>query len=95
MGLMPLQNDPKLFPEPHKFLPERRQPCESAFAFVPFSAGPRNCIGQRFAMLEMKTIIARTIQHFELLPLGAAVKPTITVVLKSKNGWQMGFRTRV
>lgn len=93
LGIMPMQNDPLYFPEPHKFLPEREVPRDN-FVFVPFSAGPRNCIGQRFAMLEMKAFLARIIQSFELLPLGEDVQPTISVVLKSKNGWQMAFRKR-
>lgn len=88
-----MQNDGAYFPQPHRFLPER-EVHRNPFAFVPFSAGPRNCIGQRFAMLEMKAFIARIIQLFELLPLGDDVVPTVRVVLKSKTGWQMGFRKR-
>lgn len=93
MALITLMNDPKVFPEPERFLPERHTN-ENPFSFVPFSAGPRNCIGQRFAMLEMKAIITKIVRHYELLPLGAPVEPTISVVLKSKTGWQMGFRAR-
>lgn len=36
------------------------------FAYVPFSAGQRNCIGQRFAMLEMKSIVSKILQNFEI-----------------------------
>ncbi|XP_017473094.1 PREDICTED: cytochrome P450 4d2-like [Rhagoletis zephyria] len=93
LAIYEIQNDADYFPEPHKFMPER-QANENPFAFVPFSAGPRNCIGQRFALLEMKTFIARIVQVYELLSLGADVVPTVRVVLESKTGWQMGFRKR-
>ncbi|XP_075157501.1 cytochrome P450 4d2-like [Haematobia irritans] len=94
LGIMTMQNDPEYFTDPHKFIPERQEAQQKNFVFLPFSAGPRNCLGQRFAMLEMKAVLTRIIQNYELLPLGEDVKPTISIALKSKNGWQMGFRKR-
>lgn len=61
-----------LWERPADFWPERWQdasPLKSPFQFLPFSLGPRDCIGQRFAMMEASVIVARMLRKvdFELL----------------------------
>ncbi|GFS60787.1 hypothetical protein NPIL_4021, partial [Nephila pilipes] len=66
-----LQHDPKLFPDPEKFDPNRFTAEERAkrdpYAYLPFGAGPRNCVGMRFALMEIKICLACTVSHFEML----------------------------
>lgn len=93
-----LNRDPKYFKDPEAFIPERfddsRERNENPFVYVPFSAGPRNCIGQKFAMLELKSFICNVIRNFELLP--SAIEPILLMqlTLKSSNGIHVGFKER-
>lgn len=67
-----LHFDPEVWPDPEKFDPERFSKEATAardpIYFMPFGTGPRNCIGKRFAQIEIKITLAQLIRHFEILP---------------------------
>ncbi|XP_064256718.1 LOW QUALITY PROTEIN: leukotriene-B4 omega-hydroxylase 3-like [Passer domesticus] len=70
MSIYRTHHNPDLWPETEVFNPLRFSPENSKrwsrLSFIPFSAGPRNCIGQSFAMAEMKVAVALTLSRFVL-----------------------------
>ncbi len=64
-----IHHDPELWPEPQKFDPDRFTPekikQQVKFSYFPFGGGPRLCIGQGFAMLEMQIIVAELANRFD------------------------------
>lgn len=90
--------DPAIFEDPLIFKPERHLLNEnsksSSYSNIPFSAGPRNCIGQRFALLEMRTVIVKILRNFELFPLGQEIQISMKIVLRSNTGVNIGLKPR-
>ncbi|XP_054722244.1 cytochrome P450 3A24-like [Uloborus diversus] len=82
-----MHHDPEYFPEPEKFKPERFiEPSHHPLAYLPFGAGPRNCLGMRFALMEIKMCMSNILRHYRF----KRAKNT-KVPLEFKNG--MGFLT--
>jgi cytochrome P450 len=92
--------DPKNYENPLKFDPSRFETKEitqrNPYAFIPFSAGPRNCIGQKFAMLEMKSIVSKIIKNFELSikKENEELELCAPLVLRPVNGIVLNVKSR-
>ncbi|XP_039700094.1 cytochrome P450 3A12 isoform X2 [Pteropus medius] len=67
-----LHRDSALWPEPEEFRPERfskkNKDSINPYIYLPFGTGPRNCIGMRFAMMNMKLAVVRVLQNFSFKP---------------------------
>ncbi|XP_065091256.1 cytochrome P450 4d1-like [Ochlerotatus camptorhynchus] len=94
--------DPDYFDNPLEFRPERFAVETSAdkanpYRYVPFSAGPRNCIGQKFAVAEIKSLISKTLRHYELLPpkQPKSEKIIAEMVLRPEGGIPVRVKKRV
>ncbi|NXW56494.1 THAS synthase, partial [Eurystomus gularis] len=96
-----LHHNPEFWPEPEKFIPERfteeakkeRHP----FAYLPFGAGPRGCIGMKMGLLETKLTLLRVLQKFQFKACPETEIPLqlkSTATLGPKNGVYIMLQSR-
>ncbi|XP_055683654.1 probable cytochrome P450 6a14 [Lutzomyia longipalpis] len=88
--------DPEIYPDPYKFNPERfteensrnRHSC----AWLPFGEGPRNCIGKRFGIIEVKIGLAMLLSKFKIkptpkTPIPMQYDPAVTILTPKGGMW--------
>ena len=66
-----MHHDPTVYPNPDQFDPNRfseeNKKTRDSASYLPFGAGPRNCIGMRFAVIEMKLLLASILSKYRFL----------------------------
>lgn len=95
--ILSLHLDPKIYPNPGQFNPDRFLPenilSTNPYAYIPFSAGPRNCIGQKYALLELKYVLAALFRRYRVTShtqSGDIIKE-LTPVIKPLTKIQVSF----
>lgn len=67
LGFSTIMRNPKFWDEATEFKPSRfNQPLENQLAYTPFSTGPRNCIGQHMALMEVRLTLAKILEWYDL-----------------------------
>jgi cytochrome P450 len=94
ISLYALHRHPRLWDAPDTFRPERFDEAEverrHKFAYLPFSAGPRKCIGDQFAMTEGQLILATVAQRYHLaLAPDQRIDTAALITLNPKHGMRM------
>ncbi|XP_041763907.1 cytochrome P450 4c3-like [Anopheles merus] len=98
-----LHRDPAVFPNPDRFNPDHfmvdassAQKPRHPFAYIPFSAGPRNCIGQKFGALEAKAVLVAVLRQYRVEAVDRRENLTLygELVLRSKDGLRIRITKR-
>ncbi len=96
--LYTLHRHPNFWDNPDIFDPERFSPenikRRNKFVYIPFGAGPRQCIGNNFGLMEAALVIACVLQRFELhLMPGTAIQPQALFVLRPNRDMMMSLHS--
>ncbi|XP_065157724.1 cytochrome P450 4c3-like [Atheta coriaria] len=99
-GVFSLHRNPEIYPNPEVFDPERFTLEETVkrhpFSYLPFSAGYRNCVGQKFAMMEMKATIGMLVRKFVFQEApDSELKLKSGLILSSATGVNVKITNRV
>ncbi|UUN28875.1 cytochrome P450 [Streptomyces sp. FIT100] len=91
-----LHREPSVFPDatsfdPDRWLPDREREIPRG-AYLPFGAGPHNCIGERFALLEMSIVASTIAARYRLVPTGPVRKRARATLAPAGPGMRLSPR---
>lgn len=91
--VLPLHTDPKIWgPDSYEFNPERfangiTGACKFPYLYMPFGVGPRVCLGQNLALVELKILVSVILSNFELSISPTYIhSPALKLVIEPANG---------
>lgn len=86
-----VHGDPRLYPQPHTFRPERFvDGAPDGYAYIPFGGGAHRCLGATLATLELESFIGTLVQRVQLAPVGPPARPARRgVTLAPANGGEV------
>nr|AEK25132.1 cytochrome p450 family 4 subfamily G [Chironomus riparius] len=91
---------PDIYPNPDKFDPDNFLPERTSnrhyYGFIPFSAGPRSCVGRKYAMLKLKVLLSTIIRNFHIKSTVAEkdFKLQADIILKRTDGFRIKLEPR-
>lgn len=93
-----IHHDEEIYPVPEKFDPSRFEQENFAKipsgAYIPFGDGPRRCLGERLALMEMKIIFANIVKNFRIEPFELDKQVLFNLTTKPKNPIKLRFIVR-
>ncbi|KAJ8976569.1 hypothetical protein NQ317_016363 [Molorchus minor] len=101
IGTFVIHRNPKYYPNPEKFDPDNFLPerCQDRpyYAYIPFSAGPRSCVGRKYAMLKLKVLLASVLRRFRTISDKDEkdFKLQADIILKREDGFHIRVEERV
>lgn len=99
INIISIHRHPDIWKDPLAFNPDRFSPENKEkrhrFAFMPFGGGPRQCIGNNFALVEGQLLLAQMVQSVDLqLVPGQSVQREIAITMRPKNGLLVTYHPR-